>query len=75
MRRLLRAVRLAAVEFNRALDWPDWEQRRVLFEAMDLFDQDDDPRAEAAFYLTQDHLKRLNADPSENGSTPEGTNS
>ena len=65
MTRYLRALRLAVREFDQALEWPDWKRRRVLFEAMDLLDTDTDPRAESAFYLIQDHLKRLNSIPRE----------
>lgn len=65
MRRLLRAVRLARREFSNALYWPDWEQRRVLFEAHDLFDAlAHDPehrkRSEDAYYLVGDLLNALN---------------
>lgn len=48
-------------EFDQALQWDDWETRRTLFDGMDLLDTDKDPRAESAFYLLQDHLKRLNS--------------
>lgn len=65
MKPYLRALRLALREFDQALQWDDWETRRTLFDGLDLLDADRDPRAESAFYLLQDHLKRLNSTPRE----------
>lgn len=60
IRRRIEALRLAKQEYDTAMYFDDWRERRVLFRAMDLLDTSDDPRAEVAYYLFQDRLKELN---------------